>query len=52
MDPYSFIAHVKTNDIYKDIVQDIETRSVTLNFELGRPLPQGKNKNNNSLDER
>ena len=52
MDPYSFIAHVKTNDIYKDIVEDIETRSVTLNFELGRPLPQGKNKNNNSLDER
>ena len=52
MDPYSFNAHVKTDDIYKDIIQNIETRSVTLNFELNRPSTIGKNKNNNLRDER
>ena len=26
MDTHSFIAHVKTNDIYKDIAEDVETR--------------------------
>ena len=35
----------KTNDIYKDIAEDVETRFDTLNFELDRPLPNGKNKN-------
>ena len=36
--------HIKTNDIYKDIVEDVETRFDTSNYELVRPLPQGKNK--------
>ena len=40
----SFIAHVKTDDIYKDITEDVETRFDTSNFELYRPLPKGKNK--------
>ena len=44
MDTNSFIVHVKTEDIYKDIAEDIETRFDTSNFELGRPLPKGKNK--------
>ena len=35
----------KTNDIYKDIAEDVETRFDTLNYELDRPLPNGKNKN-------
>ena len=26
MDTYSFIVHVKTEDIYKDIAEDVETR--------------------------
>ena len=26
MDTHSFIVHVKTDDIYKDIAEDIETR--------------------------
>ena len=29
MDRDSFIIHVKTDDIYKDITEDIETRSHT-----------------------
>ena len=32
------IIHVKTDDIYKDIVEDVETRFGTLNFKLDRPL--------------
>ena len=40
----SFIVHVNTEDIYKDIAKDIETRFSTSNFDLDRPLPKGKNK--------
>ena len=37
MDTDSFIVHVKTEDAYKDISEDIETRVDTSNFELHRP---------------
>ena len=40
----SFIVCVRTDDIYKDIAEDVETWFDTLNYELGRPLPKGKNK--------
>ena len=40
----SFVVHVKTDDIYKDIAENVETRFDTSNFELNRPLPKGKNK--------
>ena len=43
MDTGSFIVHIKTDDIYKDIA-DVETRFDTSNYELERPLPKGKNK--------
>ena len=43
MDTDSFIAFIKTDDIYKDIAQDVETRFDTSNYELDRPLPTGKN---------
>ena len=36
MDTDSFIVHVKTDDIYKDIVEDVETRFDTSSFELDR----------------
>ena len=42
MDTDSFIVHVKTDYIYKDIAE--ETRCGTSNFELDRPLLEGKNK--------
>ena len=42
MDPDSFIAHKKTDDIYKDIAEDVETRFDTSNYELDRPLPKRK----------
>ena len=42
MDKDSFIAYIKTNDIYKDTAQNVETRLDTSNNELDRPLPKGK----------
>ena len=42
MDPDNFIAHVKANDIYKDVGEDVETRSDTSNDELEKPLPKWK----------
>ena len=44
MDTSSFIVYVKTDDIYKDIALDVETRLDTSNYELERPLPKGKNR--------
>ena len=43
MDTDSFIVHVKTDDFYKGITEDVEKRFDTSNFEIDRPLPQGKN---------
>ena len=40
----SFIVYIKTDDIYKDISKDVETRFDTSNYELDRPLPKGKYK--------
>ena len=44
MDTDSFIVYIKTDGIYKDIAEHVETRFDTSNYELDRPLPKGKNK--------
>ena len=44
MDTDSFIMHIKTEDFYKDIANDVEKRFDTSNDEVNRPLPTGKNK--------
>ena len=44
VDTDSFIVHVKTDDIYKDIAEDVETIFDAPNVEIERPLTQGKNK--------
>ena len=49
MDTDSFIVYIKTDDIYKDIAEDVETRFDTSHYELqcnliDRPLHKGKNK--------
>ena len=44
MDTQSFIVHVNTDDIYKDIAQHPETRFDTSSQETDRPLPMRKNK--------
>ena len=44
MDTDSFIFHVRTEDFYKDIADDVEKRFDTSNYEVNRSLPTGKNK--------
>ena len=44
MDTDSLIIHVKTNDFYEDIAEDVETRFGTSNYGTDRPLPKGNNK--------
>ena len=44
MNTDSFIMHIKTEDFYKDIADDVEKRFDTSNYEINRPLPIGKNK--------
>ncbi|XP_057312281.1 uncharacterized protein LOC130653786 [Hydractinia symbiolongicarpus] len=46
MDTDSFVYHIKTDDVYKDIAGDVESRFDTSNYspEDKRPLPIGKNK--------
>ena len=38
------IVYIKTDDIYKEIAEDVETRFDTSNYELDRPLPKVKKK--------
>ena len=45
MDTNSFIAYIKTDDMYQYIAKDVETRFDTSNYELDRPLPKGKTRN-------
>ena len=46
MNTDSFTIHIKTEDFYKDIADDVEKRFDTSNYddECDRPLPTGKNK--------
>ena len=44
MDTKSFIVNLKTDYIDKDIVEDVETRFGTSNFEIDRRLQKRKNK--------
>ena len=44
MDTDSFIMNIKTEDISKDIANDVEKMFDTSNYEIDRPLPTGKNK--------
>ena len=44
MDTDSFIMNIKTEEIYKDIANDVEKRSDTSNYDCDRPLPTEKNK--------
>ena len=43
-DTDSFMMHIKTENFYKDIINDTEKRFDTSNYEVIRPLPIGKNK--------
>ena len=42
MDTDIWFHFIHTDNIYKDIAEDVETRFDTSNYELDRPLPKGK----------
>ena len=44
MDTDSFIMHIKTEDLYKDVANDVEKIFDTTNYKANRPLLLGKNK--------
>ena len=44
MDTHNFFVYMKTYDIYKDILQEVDTSFDTSICELNRPLPKGKSK--------
>ena len=52
MDTDSFVVYIKRDYIYKDIAEDVETRFNTSNYQLDRPLPKGKTKKSNWINER
>ena len=39
----SFIRHIKSEDVYANPAEDVETRFDTSNYEVARHLPTGKN---------
>ena len=39
-----FFIHIKADDIYKDIAEDVETSFDTSNYELDRPRQKEKRK--------
>ena len=46
----SLIVHVKTDDTYKDMAEDVKTRFEITNYETDRPT--GKNKNRQTYEEK
>ena len=42
MDTDNFIVDIKTEDICKDILGDVETRLDTSNYNVNKALPMGK----------
>ena len=44
MDTDNFIIHIETEDIYEDIADDVKKKICTLNYEVDRTFPTGKNK--------
>ena len=44
MDMDALVYHIKTNDFYADIVDDVQTRFDTSGYIPDRPLPVGRNK--------
>ena len=52
MDTDSFIVYIKTDDIYKNIAENVENRFDTSNYKLDRPLPEGKKLKSNWINER
>ena len=50
MDTDGLLVFIKTDDIYKDIAEDVKTRFNTSNYELDRLVPKGRNKKKNWIN--
>lgn len=48
----SFIVHIKAENIYAELAEDVETRYDTSNFEVDRELLKSKYKKANWADQR
>ena len=48
----SFIIHIKIKIVYEDIVDDVEKGFDTWNYAIKKPLPIGKNKKSDWINER
>ena len=51
IDTNSFIIHIKSEEFYEDIVNDIEKRFDKSNYNIDRPLPTGENRKSDWIDE-
>ena len=49
---HSFIVYIKTDGIYNNIAEDIETKFDPLNYELDRPLSKRRKQKSNWINER
>ena len=52
MDTDSLIVYPKTENIYVNVAKYVETRFDTSNYELDRPLPNGKKLKSNWINEK
>ena len=49
MNADSFIVYINSDDIYKDIAEDVET---SFDYQLDRPLPKAKKSESNWINEK
>ena len=52
MDKYSFIVHMKTEDIYKDIAKDVVKMFNNSDYKLERRLPKRQKQKSHWFNER
>ena len=52
MDTDSLIIHIKTEDVYEDIANDVEKRFDTSTYEVDRLLPTGEKQKSYWINER
>ena len=52
MDTDNCIVYITTEDIFKGIAEDVDTKSDTSNYELNRPLPKEKKQKCDWCDKR
>ena len=44
MNADNFIVYIKLEDIYENLVKDVDAKFYSSKYELDRPLPKGRNR--------